>query len=158
MDDFPTRLARIHDAISSAAKKAGRDPSTIELLAVSKTQPAEAIHEALRAGVTQFGENKVQEARAKIEEVGRGSWHLIGHLQSNKAKEAVRLRGRIPAGVAVVAESGIGRRGGVAELEEAGVDAILVGETLMRADDPAAAAAMLLGREAVPEPEVGADQ
>jgi len=91
MDDFPSRLARIHDAIASAAQKAGRDPAEIELLAVSKTQAAEAIQEALRAGITHFGENKVQEARGKIEELGRGVWHLIGHLQSNKARDAVRL-------------------------------------------------------------------
>jgi pyridoxal phosphate enzyme (YggS family) len=91
MDDFPSRLARIHDAIATAAQKAGRDPAEIELLAVSKTQPAEAIQEALRAGLTHFGENKVQEARGKIEELGRGVWHLIGHLQSNKARDAVRL-------------------------------------------------------------------
>jgi pyridoxal phosphate enzyme (YggS family) len=91
MDNFPSRLARIHDAIASAAQKAGRDPAEIELLAVSKTQPAEVIQEAMRAGISHFGENKVQEARGKIEELGRGVWHLIGHLQSNKVKDAVRL-------------------------------------------------------------------
>jgi len=91
MDDFPSRLARINDAIASAARRAGRDPAEIELLAVSKTQPAEAIQEAMRAGITHFGENKVQEARGKIEALGRGVWHLIGHLQSNKVKDAVRL-------------------------------------------------------------------
>src|SRR5271156_6792989 len=91
MDDFSSRLARIHDAIASAAQKAGRDPDEIELLAVSKTQPAEVIQEAMRAGITRFGENKVQEARGKIEALGRGVWHLIGHLQSNKARDAVRL-------------------------------------------------------------------
>src|SRR5277367_2062385 len=91
MDDISFRLAKIHDAIAAAAQKAGRDPAEIELLAVSKTQPTEAISEAMRAGVTHFGENKVQEARGKIEELGRGVWHLIGHLQSNKAKDAVRL-------------------------------------------------------------------
>ena len=91
MDDLPSRLARIHDAIALAAQKAGRDPAEIELLAVTKTQPAEVIQEAMRAGITRFGENKVQEARRKIEELSRGVWHLIGHLQSNKAKDAVRL-------------------------------------------------------------------
>src|ERR1700689_1799690 len=91
MDDFPSRLARIHDAIASAAQRAGRDAAEIELLAVSKTQPAEAIQEAIRSGITHFGENKVQEARGKIEALGRGVWHLIGHLQTNKAKDAVRL-------------------------------------------------------------------
>jgi pyridoxal phosphate enzyme (YggS family) len=91
MDDFSSRLASLQNAIAAAAQKAARDPDEIELLAVSKTQPAAAVQEALRAGITQFGENKVQEARGKIEELGRGVWHLIGHLQSNKAKDAVRL-------------------------------------------------------------------
>jgi PLP dependent protein len=91
MDDFASRLAKINNAIAVAAQKSGRDPSQIQLLAVSKTQPVEKIQEAIRAGVTHFGENKVQEARGKIDELGRGVWHLIGHLQSNKAKEAVRL-------------------------------------------------------------------
>jgi len=91
MDDFSTRLARVQDAIAAAAKKAGRDAGDIELIAVSKTQPADVISQAMRAGVLRFGENKVQEARGKIEELGRGIWHLIGHLQSNKVKDAVRL-------------------------------------------------------------------
>ena len=91
MDDFPSRLARIHEAIRNAADKVPRDWAEIDLLAVSKTQTVEAIQDAIRAGVTSFGENKVQEARGKIETLGRGVWHLIGHLQSNKAKDAVRL-------------------------------------------------------------------
>jgi PLP dependent protein len=91
MDDFSSRLAGINDAIASVARRAGRDPAEIELLAVSKTQPDEAIREAMLAGITRFGENKVQEARGKIEALGRGVWHLIGHLQSNKVKDAVRL-------------------------------------------------------------------
>ena len=91
MDDFSSRLSQIQAAIDASALKAGRDPSEIELLAVSKTQPTEAIEEALRVGVNHFGENKVQEARGKIEALGRGQWHLIGHLQSNKARDAVRL-------------------------------------------------------------------
>ena len=91
MDDFSSRLAKIQDAIASAARQAGREPGEIELLAVSKTQPVETIREAIRAGIAHFGENKVQEARGKIEALGRGVWHLIGHLQSNKARDAVRL-------------------------------------------------------------------
>src|SRR5206468_10723195 len=67
---------------------------------------------------------------------------------------AVRLRSRIPAGVAVVAESGIGQRAGVEALEAAAVDGILVGETLMRADDPAGAVSMLLGGEKAAEPDL----
>jgi len=90
-EDFSARLVKVQEALAFAAKKAARDPAEIELLAVSKTQPADAVREAIRAGVTHFGENKVQEARGKIEDVGRGLWHLIGHLQTNKAKDAVRL-------------------------------------------------------------------
>jgi pyridoxal phosphate enzyme (YggS family) len=91
MDDFTIRLAQLEAALATAAHKAGRDPNEIELIAVSKTQPVSAIQEAMRAGVIRFGENKVQEARGKVEELGRGVWHLIGHLQTNKAKDAVRL-------------------------------------------------------------------
>jgi hypothetical protein len=91
MDDFLIRLRKIEEAIAAAAKSAGRNPADVELLAVSKTQPADVISQAMRAGVLRFGENKVQEARGKIEELGRGVWHLIGHLQSNKVKDAVRL-------------------------------------------------------------------
>ncbi len=91
MEDFSSRLAQIRQSIASAARRAGRDPAEIELVAVSKTQPVEAIREAIRAGVTRFGENKVQEGRMKIEALGRGRWNLIGHLQTNKAKDAVRL-------------------------------------------------------------------
>lgn len=91
MDIFSSRLEQIQEILANAAKKAGRDPAEVELLAVSKTQPVEAIQEAMRAGITKFGENKVQEARGKIESLGRGVWHLIGHLQSNKARDAVRL-------------------------------------------------------------------
>jgi pyridoxal phosphate enzyme (YggS family) len=91
MDDFTIRLARIRETIAVAAGRSGRNPGEIELIAVTKTHLAETVREAMRAGLTEFGENKVQEARGKIEELGRGGWHLIGHLQTNKAKEAVRL-------------------------------------------------------------------
>jgi len=91
MEDIASRLAAIQAEIASAAQRAKRDPAEIEIIAVSKTQPESAIQEAMRAGLTLFGENKVQEARGKIESFGRGVWHLIGHLQSNKAKDAVRL-------------------------------------------------------------------
>jgi hypothetical protein len=91
MEDFLLCLRKVEETIANAAQRARRDPSQIELIAVSKTQLVATIQEAMRAGVRIFGENKVQEARGKIEELGRGTWHLIGHLQSNKAKDAVRL-------------------------------------------------------------------
>jgi pyridoxal phosphate enzyme (YggS family) len=79
--------------IRSAAKRSGRDPASVKLVAVSKTHPPAVLLAALQAGVTIFGENKVQEAEGKIAEVGRhaAEWHLIGHLQSNKARKAVQL-------------------------------------------------------------------
>jgi len=91
MADFGSRLSEINRVIAEAAKRSGRGLESIQLIAVSKTQPIEAVQEAMRTGITEFGENKVQEARGKIDSLGCGVWHLIGHLQSNKAKDAVRL-------------------------------------------------------------------
>ncbi len=85
-------LNEIHERIANAAKRAGRDPSEVKLVAVSKTHPVETLREAMAAGATVFGENKVQEGESKIDEIGREGveWHLIGHLQSNKARKAVQ--------------------------------------------------------------------
>lgn len=85
-----TRLAGVRDRLARAAGRAGRDPSTVRLIAVSKTFTAEHVRAAAAAGQVDFGENKVQEALQKI---GQTSdlpivWHLIGHLQSNKARKA----------------------------------------------------------------------
>lgn len=79
--------------IDAAAVRAGRKADEIKLVAVSKTHPPEVLREAIAAGIAVFGENKVQEAEAKIAEIGRenAEWHLIGHLQSNKARKAVQL-------------------------------------------------------------------
>ncbi len=86
-------LAEVRCRIDAAAKRAGRNPDDVKLIAVSKTHPIEILREAIEAGAGVFGENKVQEAETKIEEIGRGrcEWHLIGHLQSNKARKAVQL-------------------------------------------------------------------
>lgn len=91
--DLRQNLDGVHRRIASAAARAGRDAGEIRLVAVSKTHPAATIREAIAAGCTIFGENKVQEAERKILEIGRGpaEWHLIGHLQSNKARKAVQL-------------------------------------------------------------------
>ena len=86
-------LVHISSRIAEAATRSGRDASEIKLVAVSKTHPPGKLREAINAGIRIFGENKVQEAEWKIEEIGRDAaeWHLIGHLQSNKARKAVRL-------------------------------------------------------------------
>lgn len=87
---FAARLAAVRDRIEAAARRAGRDPAEVTLLAVSKTFPVEAIREAVAAGVTCFGESRIQEALPKIEALGPGlTWHLVGHLQRNKAARAV---------------------------------------------------------------------
>jgi pyridoxal phosphate enzyme (YggS family) len=87
-DNLKTVLARI----AAAAKRAGRDPSSIKLVVVTKTVDIEKIREAVAAGAVILGENRVQEAKEKIEKLGSiASWHLIGRLQKNKAKYAVKL-------------------------------------------------------------------
>ena len=87
------RLALVRRRIAASATRCGRAPEEVKLIAVSKTHPPETLRRAIEAGVLDLGENRVQEADAKIEEVGRerARWHLIGHLQANKARRAVAL-------------------------------------------------------------------
>jgi pyridoxal phosphate enzyme (YggS family) len=92
-DEFTRRLQRVRERIASAVSRANRRLEEIALVAVSKTHPPEMIRTAIAAGLTDFGENRVQEAEDKVPQVGRhkARWHLIGHLQSNKARRAVEL-------------------------------------------------------------------
>jgi hypothetical protein len=86
------RLLRVQERIRAAASRAGRDASSVSLVAVSKAMPVDVIRQAVEAGVTILGENRVQEARDKIAVLpGVSTWHLVGHLQTNKAKLAVEL-------------------------------------------------------------------
>ena len=90
--DIAANLNLLRQRIDAACARAGRDPQTVTLMAVSKSQPPEAVRAAAEAGVTLFGENRVQEARVKIPLCpGRLRWHLIGHLQTNKCRDAVHL-------------------------------------------------------------------
>lgn len=92
MSTIRENLLQVMERIKRAAQRAGRDPQEIKLVAVSKTVEVSRIKEAIDAGVSILGENYVQEAKKKIEEIGRQvEWHFIGHLQTNKAKYAVRL-------------------------------------------------------------------
>ena len=92
MSTVKENYLRVMERIEKAACRIGRDPNEIKLVAVSKTVETAQIKEAVEAGVTILGENYVQEAQRKIEEIGHQiAWHFIGHLQSNKAKYAVRL-------------------------------------------------------------------
>ncbi|MEW6660727.1 MAG: YggS family pyridoxal phosphate-dependent enzyme [Thermodesulfobacteriota bacterium] len=92
MTSIARNLEAVRGRIAAAARKTGRDPALVKLVAVSKTVDLERIKEARDAGQKIFGENYLQEARGKIEALGEAaSWHFIGHLQSNKAKAAVAL-------------------------------------------------------------------
>ena len=113
MSEIKENLLRVMERIETAAQRSKRDPSEIKLVAVSKTVETARIKEAIEAGVSILGENYVQEAKKKIEEIGRPActepasrslvegrrfgegrpvaWHFIGHLQSNKAKYVVHL-------------------------------------------------------------------
>jgi pyridoxal phosphate enzyme (YggS family) len=89
---LPENLAQIKTRIAAACERAHRDPATVDLMAVTKTHPPEVVQAAADLGIVYFGENKVQEAKAKIPQCsGRLRWHFIGHLQSNKARDAVEL-------------------------------------------------------------------
>jgi pyridoxal phosphate enzyme (YggS family) len=86
---LPERLQLVRQRIAEAARAAGRDPASVTLIGVSKTQPVAAVREAIAAGLADFGENYVQEAMGKLREVADESvtWHFIGALQSNKTRE-----------------------------------------------------------------------
>ena len=95
-DEFSSRVAKITSQIAAACAQAGRDPSEVELLAVTKTHPATAAEYAARYGLRAVGENRVQEAVPKRAECEASiAWELIGHLQSNKAKLAAEHFDRI---------------------------------------------------------------
>ena len=91
VDAFALARRGVLDAIAAASDRAGRDPATVRLVAVSKTVPVERVRAAIAAGQDAFGENRVQEAEAKIPAAGAGEWHLIGPLQANKARRALEV-------------------------------------------------------------------
>ncbi|MFN2514734.1 MAG: YggS family pyridoxal phosphate-dependent enzyme, partial [Pyrinomonadaceae bacterium] len=87
------RYENVRKRVEVAARQCNRSPDEITLIAISKTHPVETLKAAISLGMTDLGENRVQEAEEKIVEVGRQSarWHLVGHLQANKARRAVSL-------------------------------------------------------------------
>ncbi len=85
-------IQRVRERIAEAAARSGRHPEAIRLVAVTKTVSVERIQQAIALGISEIGENRVQEARAKFEAIGKQvSWHMVGHLQRNKAKYAVQI-------------------------------------------------------------------
>lgn len=92
MPTIAENLERVRSRIDAAACRAGRNPGEVELVAISKTYPAEKVGEAMEAGQELFGESRVQEALVKIPALpGRLRWHFIGHLQANKVRKALPL-------------------------------------------------------------------
>src|ERR1700709_963510 len=90
--ELAANLESIRLRIKAACDRCDREPNSLTLLAVSKTQPPESVIAAANLGLLTFGENKVQEAKAKIPLCpGKLRWHFIGHLQSNKCRDAVEL-------------------------------------------------------------------
>ncbi len=123
MAGISNNLRAVRERIAAAADRSGRDPGGITLVAVTKTYPVAALREAIAAGVTVIGENRVQEAWEKYQEInaatgGAGGeagsaaveWHLIGHLQSNKARRAVEMFSLIHSVDSVELAQEIGRR------------------------------------------------
>ena len=107
------RLASIRERIARAAQRAGRDPAGVVVLAITKGHPVAAIEDAVAVGLRQVGESRVQEARAKQAQLsGREiSWHMIGHLQRNKARAAATMFDTVHSvdGAAVAAALAAGR-------------------------------------------------
>lgn len=91
MTAFRAARVRVLDRIAGAAIRAGRDPSSVTLLAISKTVHADALRDAVAAGLDLLGENRVQEAMTKAPDVPGARWHLVGPLQGNKARKAMEL-------------------------------------------------------------------
>lgn len=92
MTEIAENLDRVREQIAQSAAKAGRAADDIELVAITKTHPAEKVREAVEVGQTLFGESRVQEARVKIPELPSSvRWHFVGHLQKNKIRHALPL-------------------------------------------------------------------
>ncbi len=92
MSTLAERLEAVRQEIAAACRRVNRSPDLVTLIAVSKAQPSAVIQEAMRYGQLDFGENRVEEALEKIAEIGSAAtWHMIGHVQSRKARDVVAL-------------------------------------------------------------------
>ena len=92
VDEIADNLQLVQDRIAGAAERSGRTADSVNLVVVTKTRPPEVIQRAVDAGITALGENRVQEARQKVDAVtGSVEWHLVGHLQRNKVRQALGM-------------------------------------------------------------------
>jgi hypothetical protein len=152
MTDLRPSLREIEARIACACERSGRRRDEVALIAVTKTHGAEIVEAAIEAGIAEIGENRVQEAREKIGRVrGRARWHLIGHLQSNKAAEAARLFDVVQS---VDSEALAAKLGRAAAAEGKTIDVLIqvnVGGELQKSGvEPPAAAGLARAIEAIP--------
>jgi pyridoxal phosphate enzyme (YggS family) len=154
--NFAGTLNLIQSRIHAACLRAGRDPASVALMAVSKTHPPETIREAVDCGQLLFGENKIQEAKAKIPACpGRARWHFIGHLQSNKVRDAVELFEMIQGVDSLAIAQEISRRAAqAAKTMPVLLEVNVAGEASKFGYPPAALLAELTGINSLPRLEV----
>jgi len=136
---FAERLDRVRERIVASCARAGRQAESVRLVAVSKTFTAARVKEAMAAGLTDFGENRVQEAADKIAAVGAGAtWHLIGHLQGNKAKKAAEIFDWVQSVDSIEIAEDLSRRAvAAARYPEILIELNLSGEAAKTGMDPA---------------------
>ena len=93
LQSISERFENVRRRMKEAAQRSNRAATEVKLIAISKTHPVPRLRTAIEAGMTELGENRVQEAETKISDIGRDTvrWHLVGHLQTNKARRAVEL-------------------------------------------------------------------
>ncbi len=130
MSDIEANLRNVRTRIDAAARAAGREPSAIRLVAVSKTKPASDVRAAYAAGQRDFGENYVQELSAKAEalaELNDVRFHFIGHLQRNKAKVVARIAAAVHTVDSERLAAELGKRVAEAQSERTGLDAFRAG-------------------------------
>ncbi|MDA8345988.1 MAG: YggS family pyridoxal phosphate-dependent enzyme [Thermaerobacter sp.] len=89
--ELPPNVQAVREQVEEACARAGRPPESVRIIAVAKFHPASAVQAALAAGLTDIGENRVQEAREKAEQIPHAVWHMVGRLQTNKAAQAAEL-------------------------------------------------------------------
>ncbi|MGH2753328.1 MAG: YggS family pyridoxal phosphate-dependent enzyme [Actinomycetota bacterium] len=144
---FTTLTARLKDVeerIAAAAARTQRDPSSVTLVAVSKTWPVETILEALHAGVTDLGENRAHEFKQKVAVVGNGPrWHFVGHLQTNKVRSVVGQAALIHSVDRFGLAEAIARRAGVLGItQDVLIEVNVSGETSKHGIEPLRAGAL----------------
>lgn len=151
-DEIRANITALEERMASACARAGRSRGDVHLIAVSKTFPAEDIDHAIAAGMTDIGENKVQEARDKKPLVhATARWHLIGHLQSNKAKDAVRLFDVIQTIDSMELAERIGRAAGAAGKTQDVLLQVNIGREMQKSGvDPADVATLAKGVSSIP--------